>query len=201
MNRRAVVVPSAPALLPSYPSITDPVADLRRECRAAVAWLVDGAARPSVRVVTAGLRPGDAERGLVEPAGLRVGRHLLTEAGVSRWVEDVGADTDAEASATAERLLVVANGSARRDERAPGHLDPRSHAFDAAIESALAAGDASALGKVDQTLAEGVWCFDAPALQRLGTWAPSGAEATVRYADDPFGVRYWVVTWEFRTGA
>ena len=55
---------------------------------------------------------------LADPQGVRVGRSLLGVAGVSTGSANV---------------LVVGNGSARRTEKAPGHLDERSVAFDAAL--------------------------------------------------------------------
>ena len=38
---RVVLVPGVLALLPEYASLTDPVAELRAACLAAVAWLVE----------------------------------------------------------------------------------------------------------------------------------------------------------------
>lgn len=162
---RIAIVPSALALLPEYASIEDPVADLRAAVAGAVGWLVEDG---SASVVAA------------TPAAGRVGAHLLG---------------DRLDPAAHERLLVVANGSATRTEKAPGFLDERSADFDAAIGTALAMGDPAALTGLDLGLAEELWCPDAPALVRLaGT--PGPVEATVEYDDDPFGVQYWVVRWQ-----
>jgi len=49
---------------------------------------------------------------------------------------------------------VVADGSARRTEKAPGHLDDRAEGFDAQVEKALAAGDPELLKALDVNLAE-----------------------------------------------
>lgn len=162
---RIAVVPSALALLPEYASLDDPVADLRAAVTGAVAWLVEDGPA-AVDAATAG--------------GLRVGAHLLGD----RLDPDAG-----------ERLLVVANGSATRTEKAPGFLDERAADFDAAIGAALTGGDPAALAALDLDLARGLWCPDAPALARLGrTSGP--VEATVDYDEDPFGVQYWVVRWQ-----
>jgi hypothetical protein len=43
----------------------------------------------------------------------------------------------------------MGDGSARRSEKAPGHLDPAAAPFDAAVAAALAAGDTTALAALD----------------------------------------------------
>jgi hypothetical protein len=161
---RVAVVPSPPALLPSYAGLTDPVADLRAAALAAVAWL-DG----PVQLVAA------------DDLGHRVGRHLLGRSPVD----------------TADNLLVVADGSARRGEKAPGHLDERAFAFDAAIDTALRQGDPAALSGLDEDLGAQLLAAGVPALRQLGRLVGERpVRAQVDYADDPFGVQYWVVRWE-----
>jgi hypothetical protein len=85
--------------------------------------------------------------------------------------------------------LVVGNGSATRTEKAPGHLDERSHAFDAALGDALRVGRP----EVDVDLARQLWAsVDGIARMReLGDLGP----ATVDYDDAPYGVQYWVMRW------
>jgi hypothetical protein len=56
---RVVLVPGTLALLPEYPSLEDPVAELRTACRRAVAWL------------------GGDVTVLAGPQGARVAAHLL----------------------------------------------------------------------------------------------------------------------------
>lgn len=121
------LVPGALALLASYGSLVDPVADLRAACLRAV-----GALGPRVRVVASG------------DAGLRVGASLVEAAGASL--------TAADDAATG--VLVVGNGSAKRTEKAPGHFDERAETFDAALSTALVAGGPV---DVDATLAEELW--------------------------------------------
>jgi len=92
-------------------------------------------------------------------------------------------------------VLVVANGSARRGEKAPGHLDERSSGFDAAIGAALRAPDPGALGELDAVLGEELLAGNVEGLRALGGVLTPAHRATMDYEDDPFGVRYWVVRW------
>lgn len=111
--------------------------------------------------------------------GLRVGRELLGG-------RDGGPG-----------LLVMANGSARRSERAPGHLDERAAGFDATVEAALATGDAAALAGIDLELAGELLTAGMPLLRDLA--GLSVLSAHLDHAADPYGVRYWVVRWQCAT--
>lgn len=86
-------------------------------------------------------------------------------------------------------LLVVANGSAKRTEKAPGHFDERAAEFDARLGEALRAGDLSGL---DLSLAAELWA-DVDGLARLEGLVAT--EVHVDYDDAPYGVQYWVVRW------
>ncbi len=100
-------MPGVLALLPSYRSLEDPVADLREACLFAV-----GRLGPRVRVVASAATGG---------SGARVGAALVAAVGASVVEsEETG-------------VLVVGNGSATRTEKAPGHLDERAGAFDDAL--------------------------------------------------------------------
>lgn len=111
---------------------------------------------------------------LADPQGERVGLSLLGDA-------PVGAGTS---------YLLVGNGSACRSEKAPGHLDERSFAFDDDLEAwlrgtgdlppaALAAELQAAIGGFEQLGSRLAW-----------------GEPAVDYVEDPFGVQYWVMRWE-----
>ena len=177
-----VVVPSTIALLPAYAGLEDPLPELRAAVRSAVGWLVER--HPdAVRLLTADPRPEDLARGVEVSAGARVGRHLLDLAGFEGRLPD-----------EARGLLVVANGTARRSEKAPGHLDERSFPYDTAIDEALRAGSPAALRDLDAALGRELWAFDVPVLQALGE-LEGAFEAEVDHAGDPFGVQYWVVRW------
>ena len=88
-------------------------------------------------------------------------------------------------------MLVVGNGSARRTEKAPGHLDDRALGFDEALGAALRAGD---LSGVDLSPAPALWAA-VDGLAELGSLL-GGVPAVVDYDDDPYGVKYWVMRWE-----
>jgi hypothetical protein len=179
-----VLVPSTIALLPEYAGIEDPVAELRSSCRQLVEELVDR--HPErVAVVAAGSRAEDVARGVTVAAGERIARHLLDEAGFSGDVTGH--------PAPGEGVLVVANGSACRTEKAPGHLDERAAGFDNMIGSALRDGDGPVLRNLDARLGAELWCTDVPALRRLGALVEGPGR--VAYDDAPYGVQYWVASW------
>ena len=164
---RVVVVPGTLALLPEHASIDDPIADLRRAALDAVAWLLDD---------------GPASVVVGSPGARRIAAHLL---GGEGWDPD------------ARGLLVVANGSATRTVKAPGHLDERAEAFDAAVRQALAAGDPAALAGIDLGLADDLWALpDADVLRGLAERVGAVTEAHVDYDEAPYGVQYWVVRWQ-----
>lgn len=162
---RVALVPGVLALLPEYAGIDDPVAELRAACLRAIWWLRETG---PVEVVAG-------------PQGDRVAGALLDAAGVSTGSVTGGGDRAS--------YLVVGNGSATRSEKAPGHLDERSHAFDDALGASLRAGRP----EVDAVLAEQLWA-DVGAIVRMRGLGDLGP-AQVDYADDPFGVQYWVMRW------
>lgn len=89
--------------------------------------------------------------------------------------------------------LVLLSGTACRTEKAPGHLDHRAAAYDAALGAALRAGDPAALAGLDrglgaELLVQGLGLADELAGVRV-------ERAEVDLDDDPFGVQYWVVRW------
>ena len=77
MIETALVLPSPRALLPGL-SATDPVPELRAACTAAVGKLLaDGPER--LVVVAAPVSELNQARGVIEPLGHRLARHLLGE--------------------------------------------------------------------------------------------------------------------------
>ena len=191
MTRRVAFVPAAPLLLPEYAGIDDPAAPLRAACRQAVAWLTAGS-DGFVSVLAPPPDPANVARGVGVSLGRRVAGHLLAEAGFDGRVDEP------EPATAGASVLVLGSGSARRGERAPGHLDERSFAFDEATVRALTAGDTAALGALDEALAGELLADGVPVLRAVAG-ALGGSEvvrATTLYADDPFGVQYWVVTWQ-----
>jgi hypothetical protein len=147
------------------------------------------------------------------PLPLAVGAWLLEAAGWSgdtvgatcdaagRLAEISGLDRTPTADGNSVGLLVMGDGSARRSEKAPGWLDDRSQAYDAAVSAALASGDPDRLA-VDlaisaELLAAGApaWTATAGLLRGTGSWS-----SRVSYDDAPYGVGYLVATW-FRAPA
>jgi hypothetical protein len=156
--------------------------------------------------------PAPGTPGLPVPLGL--GARLLDEAGYAgpRLLRAIGQD-EAPAACAAEgqrlgqaadrvALLVMADGSARRGRRAPGHFDERSAGFDAGVERAVRDGDLAALAAIDAGLARELMAAGRPAWQVMaGTLGGAALEVEVLYADDPFGVAYLVAAVTVRAGS
>ena len=87
--------------------------------------------------------------------------------------------------------LVVGNGSAKRTEKAPGHLDERAEAFDDALRR-VASGRPTRPST--STSARELWA-SVDAIVELAELDATWATAQVDYDDDPFGVQYWVMRW------
>lgn len=193
MIRTALVLPSPRALL-SPRSADDPVAELRKACAEAVTKLAD---EDRVVVLAAPVTEANAGRGVTEPLGHRVAAQLL---GSTSFEPQLALPYSAAALLEVTEpttLLVMADGSARRGEKAPGHLHPDAVAFDERIEAALRSGDAGALAALDSELGEELWCEGIPGLRVLGELARECAVAAeVSYADAPYGVAWWVARWD-----
>ncbi|MGY1795953.1 hypothetical protein ACI796_18450 [Geodermatophilus sp. SYSU D00525] len=145
--------------------------------------------------------------GEVRPAGrplplsLTVGAWLLRRAGHPG--PRVGVGPGDLAAAVGELpgagLLVMGDGSARRSEKAPGHLDPAAAPFDAAVAAALAAGDAAALAALDPAEGERLLAAGVPAWRAVGALlAGRDVTAELRFDGAPFGVGYLVASWTVR---
>jgi len=160
-------VPGVLAFLPEYAGLEDPVADVRAAALAAAAW-VAGAGPVTV---------------VADQQGARVGRHLLDLAGA-----DTGGDGPS--------YLVVANGSARRSEAAPGYVDDRAVPFDDAVEAALRGPDPDVLCRLDEDVAHELLVGNPAGLVRLGDLLRGARTVGVDHVGDPYGVAYWVARWE-----
>jgi hypothetical protein len=105
-----------------------------------------------------------------------------------------------EAQARPTTVVVVADGSARRTEKAPGHLDPRSHAVDDAIVDAIRSAPQGGLGRLlelDAALCADLLVAGRAPLQVLAAAVDVAGPADaldVRSCEmsDPFGVLYVV---------
>ena len=189
---RLAFVPSAPFLL-----LDGGPADLRAALDAAL-----GTLRGEVVVVGASPGPGWVE-GSVDltpygvpgepapaalPLALAVGARLLGDHPHRLWGVPSGPLPEAES------YLVVADGTAMRTVKAPGHFDARAEAFDASVVSALRAGDPGALAALDADLGAQLWVAGLPAWNAV-SGLPGPWRADVLYADAPYGVGYVVATW------
>ena len=109
--------------------------------------------------------------------GQRVGEHLLGET-----VRGAGG------------LLVMANGSACRSEKAPGYLDRRAAQYDDFVFQALAEGNSRALADLDLDLAGQLMSKGAGLLRDLADVRVH--DVVVDHSDDSYGVSHWVIRWD-----
>lgn len=142
------------------------------------------------------------------PLAHGIGAWLLAEAGCAVPVEYLGVASEAptatcvelgQALASADvrtAVLACGDGTARRDEKAPGHLSPAAAGFDAHVDAALRTADPEALLAVDVAEARDLWASGRTAWQVLAGAAAAGSwNGEVTYAAEPYGVHYVVATW------
>jgi hypothetical protein len=221
----AVFCPHPPLLIPQVAQGAAPeLDDLRAACRTAIRRVATGAQivvigagprwaghGPTTRGTLAGFGVplevplGSDAPGRVElPLSLTVGAWLLRDAlgpdsGATGW--SVGPDDTNYPDHVVPNddgryaLLVMGDGSARRSTTAPGYLDERAAAFDAAAATALASGVAHRL-HLDlelgaELLADGARAWDAAA----GQLEPFQFDAELLYDAAPYGVGYFVAAW------
>jgi hypothetical protein len=149
-----------------------------------------------------GLSPADA--GPVElPSALTVAAWLLRDAlgqntAATGWSVGPAAGPVGLDAGGRTALVVAGDGSARRSEKAPGHLDPRGADRDRWTADALRCGAGDALhshpGLDDELLVGGSAAWDAVAWDTEAlTW-----DAELLYDGAPFGVGYFVASWTAR---
>jgi aromatic ring-opening dioxygenase LigB subunit len=108
--------------------------------------------------------------------------------------QELGAALAARPRRTA--LLVVADGSARRGEKAPGYIDSRAADLDADIARSLGDADPGALLSLDAELCAELLVAGRAAWQVMAAaCAGTSWSARMVFAGHPFGVSYWVLTW------
>ncbi len=224
----AAVCPHPPLLVPEMAgAAASELDELRAACAEAVGRLV--AAGPGVLVVVGGaavtrrypgesggsLRPYGLELDIgpgpaVLPLSLTIGRWLLggREPAVFQAVAEDAAPQEClelgrELGEAAERvgLLVMGDGSACRDAKAPGYLDRRAAGFDAGVAEALGHADAAALAALEPQLARELQAAGRAAWQILAGAAGASAGGQDRFqaallADQaPYGVGYFAASW------
>jgi hypothetical protein len=220
----AVVSPHPPVLLRELCGAEDTVPELRAACGAAVGAalrqgpdtvvVVGGAATtqewdPDLPIGLRRFGTTHAPDDRALPQALGVARRLLDEAGWAGPTRMCSVARDADPATVAQLarevagtegrvvLLVMADGSARRGEKAPGHLDERAFAVDEEIGRALADGDPEPLAKLDPDLCADLLVKGRAALAVLAEVAAGGRPAArVTYRDDPYGVMYTVAAWD-----
>lgn len=138
------------------------------------------------------------------PLPLLVGGHLTRGTTRSFAVVDPAtgpadcAEFGAELASTAGRvaMLVMGDGSACHDEKAPGYIDDRAPDWDESVHAALAAGDPEGLLDLDPDLARELLCAGRPAWQVLAGAAQDTAVDTANASLFVlFGVGYHVAYW------
>jgi hypothetical protein len=206
----ASVCPHPPLLVPEVAAgAAAELDDLRNAARAAVAALAPH------DVVVVGAAPETRPYDGVPDLAAYLGRTPATDAlplalAVGRWLAPharchgiAAGATPAEAAALGARLaaddvalLVMGDGSARRDPKAPGYVDPRAEPYDAAVARALRDGDAAALLALDPADDDALLVAGRAAWQVLAGAAGDGAwTGDVTYDAAPYGVGYLVATW------
>jgi hypothetical protein len=218
----AAVCPHPPILVPELAGEAACELDgLRAACRTAISRLLNGDAL----VVVVGGGPdtrafgptGSGSLGAYGlsgtygpdkpemPLSLTIARYLLAEFTPSGF-QSIAFDAPPEEclalgrslAAQAERvaLLVMGDGSACRDEKAPGYLDVRSGPYDQEVARALRDADAAALGSLDPVLAQELQVAGRAAWQVLAGAAGERRLTGDLLADEaPYGVGYLVATW------
>ncbi|MGD9955247.1 MAG: hypothetical protein AB7O74_04620 [Candidatus Nanopelagicales bacterium] len=141
------------------------------------------------------------------PLALSVGAWLLAQSGWpgERLAQAVAADADDDAldvvgaglsAGVPTALLVVADGSAARSEKAPAHLHPGAEAFDTAVAAALSLGDPAVLAAIDASVAGEVSAAGRPAWRcAAAALAGSTYDAALLADEAPYGVGYFAAAW------
>jgi hypothetical protein len=185
--------PDLVAVVGSGPSTTDHIAPYRASF---APWGVPVEARLGV--------PGPDTPAL--PLGVAVGVWLLarTTPPPVRVVTVVATAPPAEcarlgrslARAGRVALLAMGDGSACRDLKAPGYLDPRAKEYDGAVVKALAAADPAALLALDPELSAELMVAGRAPWQVLAGAVSQSMRGEVLYDSAPYGVQYTVAVWE-----
>lgn len=223
----AAVCPHPPLLVPEMAGGTAAELDgVRAACDEVVRRLPDGSivvvggagvtrsygtdAAGSLR--TYGLDFTVGEGRAVLPLSLTIGRWLLERNELSAtafWgvAEDASPveclELGRELAASAERvvLLVMGDGSACRDEKAPGYLDARARPYDDGVAQALEAADAAGLAALEVGLSAELQVAGRAAWQVLaGAAGDRPMVGDLLAHEAPYGVGYLVASWAADSG-
>ena len=204
----AAIVPAAPVLLPQLTGKTPAAGEVREAAFESIAAML--AAKPDVVVVVAEASPAGwfdpstplglgrigghsgNEDGL--PIPLAIGAQLLRDAGWQGSVALLGLEPGIRPQNVdlpdRSALLLMANGSARCTEKAPGAFHPGSEDFNDSLSSALREADLESLSRIDVDAAREQWSDAAAPLALLGTAMDAPASTTLTYTNPWGGVYY-----------
>ena len=221
----AALCPHPPLLVPDVgPGLGPEIENLRQECGRVVADLcAAGADRLFVVGTATGApagsfepwAPGSGVENIVvdvpEPLPLPVLVGAFLTRGRPRSFVVVDPDTgpadclalgrDLGEAAERVALLVMGDGSARHDVKAPGYADSRAPAWDRTVHDALRDADFEALASLDPALAEDLMCAGRAPWQVLAGAATGAAWRTDHLSwSAPYGVGYFVARWSLEAG-
>jgi hypothetical protein len=216
----AAVCPHPPLLVPALAGdIAHELDDLRTACGEAVRRLPDGplvvvggddATRDYGLDASGSLRPYGLDLTVgsgdpVLPISLTIGRWLLSGRPDVRFQAVAFDASPGECLELGRRLagagermalLVMGDGTACRDEKAPGYLDERAKPYDDEVARALGHADAAALATLDPGLSRELQVAGRAAWQVLAGAAGDGVFSGSLLADEaPYGVGYFVASW------
>ena len=204
----AAIVPAAPVLLPQLTGSTPAAGEVREAAFESIAAML--ATKPDVVVVVAEASPagwfdpstplglgrigGHSGHEDALPIPLAIGAQLLRDAGWQGSVALLGLEPGFRPQNVdlpdRSALLLMANGSARCTEKAPGSFDAGAEDFNALFTSALANGDSDQLSSLDPDLARQQWSDVVGPLAVLTETMRPLPPATLHYADQWGGVFY-----------
>jgi len=129
---------------------------------------------------------------------------------IDEWAREIaglGGTTGPAAPAERIGLLVMGDGSARRDASAPGYVDERARTFDDRVAAALRMADARTLAALDPDEGRTLMAAGTQAWRLAGRVAEAEQQppdrqswqARLLYEQAPYGVGYHVALWTART--
>ena len=137
-------------------------------------------------------------RGVAAPAVTLDCRIVAADASPARCGE-IGVALRDEVADPSEPVgvLVVADGATTLTPKAPGAFDERAPRLQEQLNTALAQGDFAALAGLDAGLCAELGCSGRAAWQVLAAlFGTAPGHVTTDYVDAPFGVGYYVGTWQ-----
>ncbi len=155
--------------------------------------LPDPAPAPPPGKARAGARPGRGDRSRGSADGVLL-RAVPFDAPTAECLA-IGRELARRSRRVA--MLVMGDGSARRNTKAPGYLDPRAQRYDADVAAALASADPGQLARLDPALSAELMAAGRAAWQVLAGAAAGGQfRGQLHRVAAPYGVGYLVASWK-----